>query len=191
MILTIIIGILGLSILASLTPYRLNRLAPVWNPIAQKYFPSLVIKKYLEDNFHISQSLLAIGSGGITGVGFGKSASKYSLLPEPMGDSIFAVIAEEFGFIGSVIVILTFLIIFWRGIGIALHIYDDFARFTVAGFMSIISIQTIIHIGANSGLFPFTGVPLPLVSYGGTAMAVVMTMIGIIVNISRYTTHKI
>jgi len=187
-ILTILIGAMVIAILAAVTPYRLARLAPIWNPIAQKYFPSLVIEKVSSDNYHVSQSLIAIGSGGITGIGFGKSTSKYSLLPEPMGDSIFSVIAEELGFVGSVIIIVLFLILLWRGIGIALHINDEFALLAIAGFISIIGIQTIIHISANAGLLPFTGVPLPFISYGGTAMAISLTMIGIIANVSRYTT---
>ena len=187
-VLTLIVGAVVVAGLAALTPYRLARVAPVWNPIAQKYFPSLIIKNVPSDNYHVSQSLMAIGTGGVTGVGFGKSTSKYSLLPEPMGDSIFAVIAEEFGFVGSVTIIILFLVLLWRGIGLALHIHDDFARLTVAGFMSVIAIQTAIHISANAGLLPFTGVPLPFISYGGTAMAVTLTMIGITANISRHTT---
>ncbi len=189
-LLTLAVGAVIVAGLAAVTPYRLARVAPIWNPIAQKYFPALLIKNAPSDNFHVSQSLMAIGTGGLTGVGFGKSTSKYSLLPEPMGDSIFAVIAEEFGFAGSMVIILLFLILLWRGIGLALHSHDDFARLSVAGFSSIIAIQAIIHISANAGILPFTGVPLPFISYGGTSMAVTLTMIGIIANVSRHSSNE-
>ncbi len=181
------LAILAIIILATITPYRMARVAPYWNPIAEKYVPSLVIKNVKNDNFHLSQSLIAVGSGGTMGVGFGKSTSKYSILPEPMGDSIFAVIAEEFGFWKTAIIILAFLVVIWRSTDIALKSHDDFARLIMVGFVSVIAIQTIIHIAANTGVFPFTGVPLPFISYGGTALAVTMTMMGIMGNVSRYS----
>jgi cell division protein FtsW len=184
--LTLAVALIVVAGLAIVTPYRLARVAPFWNPIASKYFPSAVIKSVPTDSFHVDQALSSIGGGGLTGVGFGKSTSKYSILPEPMGDSIFAVIAEEFGFIGSIILILFFVVLLWRGTHLALKSNDDFARLTVAGFTSIIIIQAVIHIGANTGLFPYTGVPLPFISYGGTALAVTMTMIGIMTNVSRH-----
>jgi len=184
---TIVGALLVIAMLAVITPYRLARIAPYWNPIAEKYFPSAMIKGGQNDSFHVNQALMAIGTGGITGVGFGKSTSKYSILPEPMGDSIFAVIAEEFGFVGSVILIVLFLVLFWRCTRLVTKSNDDFAKLAVAGFISIIAIQMITHVGANTGLFPYTGVPLPFVSYGGTALAVTLTMMGIISNVSRHS----
>jgi cell division protein FtsW len=176
--------------LVTVTPYRFHRVAPFWNATIGAAIPrlSLPAASSTGDQFHHDQSMNAIGSGGVWGVGFGKSTSKYSVLPEPMGDSIFAVIAEEEGFVGSIFIILAFIIFIWRGTIIALKSHDDFARLSIIGFVSVFCIQAIIHIAANSGAMPFTGVPLPFVSYGGTAMAVSLTMVGLIANISKYTT---
>ncbi|KKS82418.1 MAG: stage V sporulation protein E [Candidatus Wolfebacteria bacterium GW2011_GWC1_43_10] len=186
-LLTVLIGLLAIALLAFVTPYRFSRIAPYWNTIAQNISPSLVIKDVQPDSFHLEQSLIAIGTGGLWGVGFGKSTGKYNVLPEPMGDSIFAVIAEEFGFLGVSLVILAYLILFWRGTTLIKRSHDDFAKLCLLGFVSVISLQAIVHIAANSGLLPFTGVPLPLISYGGTSFAVTLTMMGMIANISRYT----
>jgi cell division protein FtsW len=187
-----LVAAVAIGALIAATPYRFLRVLPFWNDIAEKVAPTLVIqdeKGRAPDSFHEEQSLNAIGTGGISGVGFGKSTTKYSLLPEPMGDSIFSVIAEETGFIGSSIVILLYILLFWRMTDIMQRCHDDFARLTVLGFASVISIQTIIHIAANTGLFPYTGVPLPFISYGGTALAVMLTMMGITANISRHTSR--
>ena len=126
---------------------------------------------------------MAIGSGGLTGVGYGHSTTKLNDLPEPIGDSIFAVIGEELGFIGSMALIFFFLLFIWRGLIIA-RAAPDLWLATGIGFMTIIGFQTFIHIGANTGLIPLTGVPLPFISYGGTALAVLLTMSGLVVNIS-------
>lgn len=101
-----------------------------------------------------------------------------------MGDSIFSVIAEELGFAGSLALIVFFLIFVWRGLAIARSAPDLFGRLLGTGFMTLVGLQAFIHIGANSGLIPLTGVPLPFISYGGTALAVFLTMSGIVVNIS-------
>lgn len=187
---TMLIGLVGIAGLALISPYRFNRLAPYWNAIAGKVNPSWQVTEVSSDRFHLNQSLIAIGTGGLTGVGFGKSTSKYSVLPEPMGDSIFAVIAEEFGFFGVLIIIGSYLVIFWKGTILVKRSHDDFAKLCILGFISVLAIQTIIHIAANTGLLPFTGVPLPLISYGGTSLAVTLTMFGIIGNISRHTSYS-
>ncbi len=174
----ILLGIVALAGLITVTPYRFNR-----------------VMDYLHNNnsdvlssgYHRNQALISIGSGGISGVGYGQSTTKYKFLPEPIGDSIFAVIAEELGFIGSIFVIATFILIFIRGILIAKNSRDDFGKLTVVGFISIIAIQTFINLGAISGLLPLTGVPLPFISYGGTALAIFLTMMGIVGNISKYS----
>lgn len=137
--------------------------------------------------YQINQTKTAIGSGGLLGTGFGKSTTKYKFLPEPIGDSIFAIIAEELGFVGAMSLILTFFILIWRSFSIAKKSSDQFAKLMVIGFASIIAIQTFIHIAAISGILPLTGVPLPFISYGGTSLAVFLTMTGIIGNISKYT----
>ncbi|MFA6135793.1 MAG: putative peptidoglycan glycosyltransferase FtsW [Candidatus Paceibacterota bacterium] len=185
LLLTGLIGVVLIGFLVAVTPYRFYRFAPFWNSTIGGAVPSFKINIEATDTFHIDQSKMAIGSGGLTGVGFGQSTSKYNLLPEPMGDSIFAVIGEEFGFIGSVFIIFLYALIFWKGTYIVKKSHDDFAKLCVLGFISVISIQAIIHIAANSGLLPFTGVPLPLISYGGTSLAVTLTMFGIIAGISK------
>ncbi|PIR44211.1 stage V sporulation protein E [Candidatus Wolfebacteria bacterium CG10_big_fil_rev_8_21_14_0_10_31_9] len=174
----ILIGVLLLTIVVSITPYRFNRITN---------FFSNDSSSLLGANYHRNQALMAIGSGGMFGVGYGQSTSKYKFLPEPIGDSIFAVIAEELGFIASTFLIALYIFFFMRGITIAKHCRDQFGKLVVIGFISIIAIQTFVNIGAISGFLPLTGIPLPFISYGGTALAIFMTMGGIIANISKYS----
>ena len=173
--------------LALITPYRLVRIAPFWNDVVGSISPALQIKGVQADQFHLDQSLISIGTGGMWGVGYGRSTSKYSILPEPMGDSIFSVIAEEFGFVGSSLLIATYVLLIWRITDLVFKSHDDFARLSVLGFSSVIGIEAIIHIASNSGFLPFTGVPLPFISYGGTALAVSLTIMGIVANISKHS----
>lgn len=140
----------------------------------------------LSTGYQVEKTTLAIGSGGIWGVGYGNSVSKLKQLPEQIGDSIFAVIAEEFGFVGSGLLIFAFGFLVLRCINMTRKVPDAFGRFLVIGFASLIGFQAFVNIGAVSGLIPFTGVPLPFISFGGTALAVFLTMSGIIVNVSRY-----
>ncbi len=139
------------------------------------------------EGYHINQALMSIGSGGIFGVGFGKSTTKFEYLPEPIGDSIFAVIAEELGFVGASGMLAVFIVLITRGFLIAKKTRDKFARLVVVGVMSVIAIQAFVHIGAISGIIPLTGVSLPFISYGGTSLAVFLTMTGLVVKISKYT----
>ncbi|MEK7635766.1 MAG: FtsW/RodA/SpoVE family cell cycle protein [Patescibacteria group bacterium] len=173
----IILGILGISLLIYLTPYRYERI--------KSYFNKEMTSQ--TTGYQLDKSLIAIGSGGIFGIGFGKSTDKYTHLPEAIGDSIFAIIAEELGFIGSIFTISIFAILILKGFQIARKSNDRFGYLTAFGFTSIIAIQAFIHIASISGLIPLTGVPLPFISYGGTSLAVFLTMTGIIVNISKYT----
>lgn len=170
-------GILILTSIIYFTSYRYNRISSFLKNGGEKQ----------SFGYQLNQSLNAIGSGGLTGVGFGKSTGKYKSLPEPIGDSIFAVIAEELGFIGAAFLIIIFIIMFIRGFLIAKNAPDQFSKLTVIGLISIIAIQTFIHIAAISGLMPLTGVPLPFISFGGTSLAIFLTMTGIIANISRHT----
>ncbi|MEK7086657.1 MAG: FtsW/RodA/SpoVE family cell cycle protein, partial [Patescibacteria group bacterium] len=140
----------------------------------------------LSSGYQINQTLLSIGSGGIFGVGFGESKTKLNYLPEPLADSIFAIIAEELGFVGAIFLVIAFFLLVWRGLMIAKFSSDNFGKLLAIGFASLIGLQAFINIGAVSGLIPLTGVPLPFISYGGTALAVFLTMCGIIVNISKY-----
>ncbi len=170
---TILSLFFGLAIFIS--PYRLNRIVSFFHR-----------QDIYGKNYHLRQSLYALERGGLLGVGYGRSATKIKYLPEAISDSIFSVIAEEFGFLGSVSVIILYLLFFWRGIIIALKNSDKFAKLLVIGFVSLILLQVIIHISSNSGFLPYTGVPLPFISYGGTAMIVFLSMAGVILNISRY-----
>lgn len=171
-----LLAFLTLVALVFITPYRFDRL---------KVFLGIE-KNELKEAYHINQTLIAIGSGGWNGVGFGQSTAKLKYLPEPLADSIFAIIAEELGFIGAVSLVLIFFLFVWRGLMIARASPDNFGKLLVVGFTSLIGLQAFINIAAVSGLIPLTGVPLPFISYGGTALAVFLTMSGIIVNISKH-----
>lgn len=138
-------------------------------------------------DYHIDQAKLAIGSGGLTGVGFGQSTTKLNDLPEPLGDSIFAIVGEEFGFVGSILLVALFTVFVMRGLIIARKAPDAFGRLMTVGFVVIIGVQTFVNIAAISGAIPATGVPLPFISYGGTSLAIFLTMTGIIANISRHS----
>jgi len=137
--------------------------------------------------YQIYQAFLAIGSGGIFGKGFGKSAQKFSYLPEVSSDSIFAVIAEEMGFIVVVVLILLYAAIMYRGIMIAQRSPDPFGRFLAAGIVAWITIQTFLNIAVMTGLAPVTGVTLPFISAGGTSLVASLASIGILVNISKHS----
>lgn len=176
--LTIVLGFLGLAMLIMITPYRAERIMNYLNPSRADV---------LGKGYHVEQAKIAIGSGGLGGVGFGQSTTKYKFLPEPIGDSIFAVIAEELGFAGSIFLIALFILLFTRGLLIASHCKDKFGQLTVIGIISVLALQTFINIGAISGILPLTGVPLPFISYGGTALAIFLTMMGVVVNISKHT----
>jgi cell division protein FtsW len=172
----ITVGALALALVVYVTPYRFERFASFLHPEVDT----------AGTGFHLSQALITIGSGGLTGVGYGKSTNKYRYLPESIGDSIFAIVAEELGFVGAVFMIGLFLVLVLRGFLVAQHMRDDFGRLLMIGFASLIGIQAFINIAAISGLMPLTGVTLPFVSYGGTSLAVFMTVSGIMANISRY-----
>jgi cell division protein FtsW len=166
------------AIFALTAPYRLQRLTTFFNPDADPYGSS----------YQIRQAILGIGSGGITGVGLGKSRQKNQYLPEANTDAIFAVIAEELGFIGGTLVILLLFFIIWRSFGIARRAPDAFGRLISIGIIVWFAFQSAINIGAIVSLFPLTGVPLPLISYGGSSLVVLFTAFGILLNISRHRT---
>ncbi|MEK7636318.1 MAG: putative lipid II flippase FtsW [Patescibacteria group bacterium] len=139
----------------------------------------------LGKGYQVNQAQIAIGSGGFWGRGIGESTQKYGLLPEPVGDSIFAVFAEEFGFVGGGTLVLFFIFFLWRGLAIAARAPNVFGRLLATGIVVSISIQAFINIGANSGILPLTGIPLPFISYGGTSLAMTMASMGILLNISK------
>lgn len=159
--------------------YRINRI--------KTYFThSNSTQSNQTTDYQIHQALIAIGSGGVFGVGFGQSRQKFSYLPEPMGDSIFAVVGEELGFVGVVGILTLLLLFLWSGIRIAQRAPDFFGRFLVLGVLFLIAAQFMLNVAAISGLVPLTGVPLPFISYGGTFLAILMTACGIVAQISRY-----
>ncbi len=167
-------GAILMALFIAMTPYRLQRVLTYFNPQSDS----------TGAGYQINQALITIGSGGITGVGYGKSTSK-AYLPERIGDSIFAIIAEEFGFIGAISVITMFLFIVLRSYINAKNVRDMFGKLILIGFATIIGVQAFMHIASISGLIPLTGVPLPFISYGGTALAVFMTATGVMLNITK------
>ncbi|MEK7589140.1 MAG: putative lipid II flippase FtsW [Patescibacteria group bacterium] len=173
----ILIGLLIGGGLIFLAPYRLNRVKTFLNP---SFDPRGI-------SYQLNQSLIAIGSGGVFGVGFGKSTQKFGFLPEAVGDSIFAVIVEELGLIGAGVLISLFLLLAFFMAQIAKKAPDKFAKLYVMGIATWIVVQVFINIAAVTGLGPLTGLPLPFVSYGGTATLALLSGIGIILNISKHT----
>ena len=158
-----------------LSPYRKARLLAFLDPSTD---PGGI-------SYHINQVLIALGSGGLTGLGLGSSRQKYQYIPEVYADSIFAIIGEEFGFIGTVIVILIFAFLFWRGWKIIENAPDEFGKLLSAGIIFWITLQVIVNIGAMTAIFPLTGIPLPFISYGGSALLSIMIGVGILTNISK------
>lgn len=136
--------------------------------------------------FHIIQSLIALGSGGLTGLGLGASRQKFFYLPGAHTDAIYAVIGEELGFIGTMFVLVLFALLAYRGFTIVMTARDDFGSFLAAGVTSWFMFQAILNIGGITKLIPFTGVPLPFISYGGSSLAITLAATGILLNVSRY-----
>lgn len=175
------LGILGiLGILSALTliwfsPYRRKRLLTFFDPASDP----------LGASYHIRQIIIAIGSGGLFGLGLGRSRQKYEYLPAATTDSIFAVVAEETGFFGSLLLVLVFLFLIWRGILIAKTTPDRFGQLLAVGIISWIGVQAFINLAAMVALVPLTGVPLPFISYGGSSMVTSLSGIGILLNISK------
>lgn len=171
-----LLGCSMLYFIIQLAPYRLARILVFLNPNLD---PQGV-------GYQITQAFIAIGSGGLFGAGFGRSLQKYYYLPEAMGDSIFAILAEEFGFLGSLALVGLLGFFFWRGMLVARRAPDTFGKLLASGISISIMTQAFINIAAISGLLPLTGIPLPFISYGGTSLAMVLASAGILLNISRY-----
>ncbi len=141
-------------------------------------------------SYQVRQSLIAIGSGGIFGRGYGQSIQKFSYLPEAHGDSIFAVLGEELGFVGTTAVIFLYLLFLLRGLKISNNSPDLFSRLLVAGIVILIGAQSFMHIASIIGIFPLTGVPLPFMSHGGTSLMVYLTAVGIVLHISKFAKRE-
>ncbi len=172
-------GAVALGFLAITGPenkYRLKRIIAFRDPFAYK----------LDIGWQAVQSLYALGSGGLFGLGLGKSRQKFFYIPESYNDFIFSIIGEELGFLGTSFVIILFMVLIWRGIKIALSIEDAFGCFLASGITALVTIQSLIHIAVVTSSIPTTGITLPFVSYGGTSLMVYMSAIGILLNISRH-----
>lgn len=160
----------------AVAPYRMERFIAFLDPW-----------KYASDEgFQTIQSLYALGSGGLFGMGLGRSRQKFFYLPEQHTDFIFAILGEELGFIGAMLVIILFLLFAWRGFRIAMNAPDNFTSLLAAGLTIMIVFQAAINIGVVSGALPVTGITLPFISYGGTSLLFTMTGVGLLLNISRY-----
>jgi cell division protein FtsW len=171
------LGLVGLILMVMIAPYRAARLTTFLHP---ELDPQGI-------GYHINQAFLAVGSGGIFGLGLGHSRQKFQYLPEVHADSIFAVIAEEMGFLFVTALVVLFVLIALRGLMIAKSAPDKFAKLLVAGIITWLMVQSFLNIGAMVGLLPLTGVPLPFISHGGTALMVAMAAGGILINVSRHT----
>ncbi len=139
----------------------------------------------LGSSYHVQQILLSLGSGGLLGVGIGRSLQKYRYLPEAMGDSIFAILGEEVGFIGGLVFIFLYLVVLWKGFKIAQKAPDMYGRLLAVGITCWIGTQFCVNLASMVSLVPLTGVPLPLISYGGTSLVVTLVSLGILINISK------
>ena len=173
-----ILGIIGIVVLIIIAPYRMDRITSFINPW----------KDPLGTGFQMIQSLYAIGPGGILGLGLGNSIQKHFYLPEPQTDFIFSIISEEFGIMGSIIVVGLFIFILYRSIKISLNTKDLFSKYLSFGIIFQLIFQAIMNLFVVVGIIPVTGVTLPFLSYGGSSLLISMSSIGILLNISRNST---
>lgn len=165
----------GLAFLIKIAPYRFDRILIFLNPDLDP----------MGKGYQVKQALIAIGSGGLFGLGWGMSRQKFGFLPHPMSDSIFAIFAEEAGFLGSLMLIGLYLAFLWQGFKIAKRTTDKFSQLSALGISCWILIQAFVNIGAMLRMSPLTGIPLPFVSYGGTALVAEMAALGVLLNISK------
>lgn len=170
-----IVGIPAMIVLIIKEPYRLQRVITFLDPW----------KDATGDGWQVIQSLYAIGSGGLFGVGLGESKQKFLYIPEPHNDFIFSILGEEIGFIGCAAVLILFAIFIWRGVIIAMKAPDMFGSLIAVGITSLVAIQVIINVAVVTSSMPATGMPLPFFSYGGTALFILLCEMGILLNISR------
>lgn len=177
------ISLAGVSAVAAAiiaAPYRFQRVVAFWDPW-----------KYPKDiGFQTIQSLYALGSGGLFGMGLGRSRQKYFYLPEQHTDFIFAILGEELGFIGAALVISLFLLFAWRGYKIAMNAPDTFGHLLAAGITTSIVFQAAINMGVVAGCLPVTGITLPFISYGGSSLFITLSGVGLLLNISRFSTGR-
>ncbi|WHH58891.1 putative lipid II flippase FtsW [Petroclostridium sp. X23] len=173
-------AIAGLAFAIYKEPYRMSRVVSFLDPWKYK----------MDKGWQIIQSLYAIGSGGLFGLGLGRSRQKFLYIPEAHNDFIFSILCEELGFIGAATVLILFIILIWRGIKIALNAPDAFGSLLATGIISLIAVQVLINIAVVTSSMPVTGMPLPFFSAGGSSLLFIMAGMGIILNISRYTNNS-
>ncbi|RSL31313.1 stage V sporulation protein E [Salibacterium salarium] len=173
------LGLAGFAGLILSAPYRIQRITSFIDPWSDP----------LGAGFQIIQSLYAVGPGGLFGLGFGDSRQKYYYLPEPQTDFIFAIIAEEAGFLGAGFVLVLFGVLLWRGITAAMTAPDMYGALLATGICGVIFLQVLINIGVVTGLFPVTGITLPFLSYGGSSLTLLLAAAGILLNITRHRTE--
>jgi cell division protein FtsW len=176
-----VLGLIGIVGLIAVAPYRIERILSFLNPWQDP----------LGSGFQTIQSLFSIGPGGLLGLGFGNSIQKHFYLPEPQTDFIFAIITEEFGFAGAIIICSLFLCIFLRGFKIAINTDDLFGKYLAFGITFQIAFQALLNLMVVTGIVPVTGVTLPFLSYGGSSLLITMIEIGILLNISRYQKERL
>ena len=174
-LLIILVGVGGVGLAAYQRPYLMERFTTFLHPGTDPQGAG----------YQIEQSLIAVGSGEWTGKGFGQSIEKFAFLPEPIGDSIFAVAAEEFGFLGSIVLVLLYAAVALLGLRIAARAPDPFGGLLVVGLVLLIIGQSFMNIASTVGLIPYSGLPLIFVSHGGTALAISLAEIGVILSVSR------
>ncbi len=174
-----LLGVAGIVGLIASAPYRMKRITSFMDPWQDP----------LGSGFQMIQSLYAIGPGGLFGLGLGESRQKFFYLPEPQTDFIFAIIAEELGFIGGSFVLILFSLLLWRGVRVALGAPDLYGSLLATGIIAMIAIQVMINIGVVTGLMPVTGITLPFLSYGGSSLTLMLMAIGVLLNISRYSRY--
>ena len=174
------VGVPAIVALVAFSPYRLQRVITFLDPW----------KDATGDGWQVIQSLYAIGSGGLFGVGLGESKQKFLYIPEPHNDFIFSILGEELGFIGCAIVLILFAIFIWRGILIAMKAPDMFGSLLAIGITALVGIQVIINVAVVTSSMPATGMPLPFFSYGGTALFILLCEMGVLLNISRASAKK-
>jgi cell division protein FtsW len=174
------IGLVLFTALIFMRPYLMDRITTFFDPSADPQGKSWQVK----------QSLIALGSGGMFGRGFGQSIQKFEYLPEPTNDSIFAVLGEEFGLIGTTFLVALFSLFAMRGMRIATEAPDIFGTLLVVGITTVIVLQAFLNMAAMLALAPLSGLPLPFVSHGGTALLATLGGVGIILNVSRYRKNR-
>jgi cell division protein FtsW len=170
-------GALGVVAAVIAEPYRMQRILTFLNPMEDTQ----------KSGFQLAQSLIALGSGGVLGTGWGQGQQKAFYLPAAHTDFIYSVIGEELGLVGTIFLLAAFLVLFWRGMRTAAGAPDRFGYYLALGITTLVAFQALIHMGVCIGILPTKGLPLPLVSHGGSSLVATMAALGVLVNVSRHS----